>query len=178
MELLSSQTSVQPPAAQIGQILIEQVKKEAERTAEQTAVDVKEEEFDKKSAQVQAYVSKQLATRNEISQEAQKELACAVRLIGDISTTDKPWIRKNLQLLGSIDTALKATLREPPQLEYARRTRKYVHRRVHPIIGAGLWESLKRSMKTSPAAVVVVGLVVTFLLLTFVPLLSRGLDLS
>ena len=178
MELLSSQNPVQPPAAQIGQILIEQVKKEAELTAEQTVVDVKDQEFDKKSAQVQAYVSKQLAARNEISQEAQKELACAVRLIGDLSTTDKPWIRKNLQLLGSIDTALKATLKEPPQLEYARRTRKYVHRRVHPIIGAGLWESLKRSMKTSPAAVVVVGLVVTFVVLTFVPLISRGLDLS
>jgi hypothetical protein len=178
MELLSSQTQAQPRAAQIGQIIIEQVKKEAERTAEQTVADVKEDEFDKKSAQVQAYVGKQLATRNNISEEAQKELACAIRLIGDISTTDKPWIRKNLQLLGSIDTALKAALKEPPQIEYARRTLKHVHRRVHPVIGAGLWESLKRSMKSSPAAVVVVGLVVTFVVLTFVPLLSRGLDLS
>ncbi len=179
MELLSGQTPVPPQAAQkIGQILIEQAKKEVELTAEQTAADAKEEEFDKKSALIQAYVSKQLAARGDISSEAQRELACAIRLIGDISTTDKPWIRKNLQLLGSIDTALKATLKAEPQLEYARRTRKYVHRRVHPVIGAGLWESLKRSMKTSPAAVVVVGLVITFVLLTFVPLLNRGLDLS
>lgn len=178
MELLSSKTPVQPQAAKIGQIIIEQVKKEAELTAEQNVADVKEDEFDKKSAQIQAYVSKQLAARDDISQDAQRELACTIRLIGDLSTTDKPWIRKNLQLLSSIDTALKATLKVEPQLEYARRTRKYVHRRVHPILGAGLWESLTRSMKTSPAAVVVVGLVVTFVLLTFVPLLSRGLDLS
>lgn len=182
MALMSGQTPAQPQATQLGQIIIEQVKKETERTAEQTEIDVKEETFDKQSVQIQTYVSEQLANRSDISDQAQKELACAIRLIGDISTTDKPWIRKNLQLLGSIDTALKAILKENPQIEYARRTRKYVHRRVHPVIGAGLWDSLKRSMKTSPAAVVVVGLAVTFILLTLVPLLSRagseGLDLS
>lgn len=178
VEHSSGQTPSQPQAAQLGRIIIEQVKKEAQLTAEQNVADVNEDEFDKKSAQLLAYVSRQLATRDDISRDAQSELACTIRLIGDLSTTDKPWIRKNLQLLGSIDTALKATLKAEPQIEYARRTRKYVHRRVHPVFGAGLWESLTRSMKTSPAAVVVVGLVVTFLLLTFVPLLSRGLDLS
>ena len=178
MELLGGKTPAQPQAAQIGQIIIEQVKKEAERTAEQTVVDAKEDEFDASSAQVQAYIGEQLAVRDDLSEVAQKELAATVRLLGDISTTDKPWVRKNLQLLGSIDTAVRAILKEPPQLEYAKATRKHIHRRVHPIIGAGLWESLKRSMKASPAAVVVVGLAITFVLLTFVPLLSRDLDLS
>ena len=110
MELLKDQSSVQPQAAQIGQMVIEQVKS-PEQTAQQKFADIKEAEFDKKSALIQAYVSRQLAARDNIGQEAQKELALAVRLIGDISTTDKPWIRKDLPLLGSIETVLKATLK-------------------------------------------------------------------
>jgi hypothetical protein len=173
MEYLGNQ-----PQAVLGQMLVDQVKREVERTAEQTVREAGEDEFDTRSAQIQDYVGTQLAQRNDIGAEAQKELAAAIRLIGDIATTDKPWIRKNLQLLGSIDTAVKAVLRESPQIEYAKRTRKQVHRRVHPVFGTGLLESLKRSVRSSPLAVVIVGLFITFILLTFVPLLSRGLDLS
>ena len=165
------------PRAVLGQILADQVLV-AERAAERTAVDANEQKFDMESTRIQAYVSAQLARRDGIVQEAQKELAHAIRLIGDIATTDRTWIRKNLQLLGSIDTAVRAILRDEPQIEYARRTLTGVHRKVHPFIWAGIWESLKRSMKTSPAAVVVAGLAIAFLLLIFLPLLRRGLDLS
>jgi hypothetical protein len=178
MEYLTSRHEAQPQAVRLGQILIEQAKKEAELTAEQAVGEAKDEEFGKKCAQIHGYIGKQLATRDDISKQAQEKLAVAIRLTGDLATTDKPWIRNNPQLLGSVDTAVRALLREPPQLEYASRTLKYVRRKVRPFIGAGLWESLKRSMKASPAAVVVVGLIVTFVLLTFVPLISRGLDLS
>jgi hypothetical protein len=156
MEYLGNQ-----PQAVLGQILVDQVKREAERTAEQTVSVAAEDEFDTRSAKIQDYVGNQLAERNDIGAEAQKELAAAIRLIGDIATTDKPWIRKNLELLGSIDTAVKAVLRESPQLEYAKRTRKHVHRRVHPVFGTGLLESLKRSVKASPLAVVIIGLFIT-----------------
>jgi hypothetical protein len=178
MESLTSQHEAQPQAVRIGQILIDQVNKEAERKVEKAIGETKEAEFAKKSAQIQGYIGKQLATRDDVSKQAQEKLAAATRLIGDIATTDKPWIRNDLSLLSSIDTATKALLRDPSHIEYATRTLKHVRRKVHPIIGAGLWESLKRSMKTSPAAVVVVGLIITFVLLTIVPLLGRGLDLS
>jgi hypothetical protein len=68
-------------------------------------------------------------------------------------------------VIEAIDLSVNAIFSNPPKTELAQRIHDHLKTRLYPNVRQSLWRSFKRSMMSSPAAVVVIGLGVLFCLL-------------
>ena len=99
-----------------------------------------------------------------LDDQVQKTLAEAIGLLTDVALTDILWV-KTPQVIDAIDLSVDALFANPPKTELAQGIHDHLKTRLYPSTRQTLWRSFKRSMMSSPAAVVVLGLGVLFCLL-------------
>lgn len=125
--------------------------------------EINEEEISKRTKEIIHRIN-QKCEAGPLDEEVQKTLAEAIALLTDVALSDILWI-KNPQVVDAIDLSIDALFADPPKTELAQSIHDHLKTRLYPNIRQSLWRSFKRSMMSSPAAVVVIGLGVLFCLL-------------
>ncbi len=125
--------------------------------------EINEAEISKRTKEIIHRIN-QKCEAGPVDEEVQKTLAEAIALLTDVALSDILWI-KNPQVINAIDLAIDALFADPPKTELAQSIHDHLKTRLYPNIRQSLWRSFKRSMMSSPAAVVVIGLGVLFCLL-------------
>lgn len=127
------------------------------------AGEINNEEISRRTKEIIRRIN-QKCEAESLDDQVQKTLAEAIGLLTDVALTDISWV-KNPQVIDAIDLSVDALFADPPKTELAKTIHDHLKTRLYPNTRQSLWRSFKRSMMSSPAAVVVMGLGVMFCLL-------------